>query len=327
MVSWSDVKNKIKNTIITIEKDPLASALIKPLLGQIPFVGNILSDIYENAAGNLNDKSSDVLKLLNNLYNMTDNQLDIISNFMQATHDELVKNNQSLTQLITYSDDIKANQYKIITLGTETLQTLQKFEDKIVNEYRNTTNELRNTISAVKFNTTILPEKLRFYLKLQENLRMSKKIYLNQLVIRTQLEDSLNLRVPEQARRLITEGGDDFLYLAHPLMNDEERKLFDFIRRTTEDMNQFNSYTKSLLENNREFFTDMSALTVLYEHYCWWQAKYDVLKDDPNMCLIYVGPKQGKYFPYYVDDLIKTKIEQLRKETRLTPPAPVELPL
>jgi hypothetical protein len=49
-----------------------------------------------------------------------------------------------------------------------------------------------------------------------------------------------------------------------------------------------------------------------------WHAKYDILKDDPNMCLIYVRVKQGKPFPRKIEDLIKKRIEQLKEETRLT---------
>jgi hypothetical protein len=45
---------------------------------------------------------------------------------------------------------------------------------------------------------------------------------------------------------------------------------------------------------------------------------YDILKDDPNMALVYVGPRQNKPFPGNIEDLIKERIDQLREETGLT---------
>jgi hypothetical protein len=157
---------------------------------------------------------------------------------------------------------------------------------------------------------------------LQEYLQMSNKIFLNQLAVRRQLETSLQNReeIREQINRLKDRyrSADDFLYQAHHIMNDGERELFNFIKKTTKDMNQFNLYARYLLANNKEFFIDILELEKLYEHLCWWQAKYELLKDDPDMCLVYVGVKQGKPFPTQIDHLIKTKIEQLREQALLT---------
>lgn len=73
-----------------------------------------------------------------------------------------------------------------------------------------------------------------------------------------------------------------------------------------------------LLGNNQEFFADMRELATLYEHFSWWLAKYDILKDDPNMATIYVGPRQNKPFPQNIEDLIKKRIDLLKEETGLT---------
>lgn len=330
MVAWSDVKNRIKDALISIQSNPLADTLVKSGLKEIPFIGNLLSNIYESSTGSLNDKSAQIIRLLDNLYKATEAQLEKIAFAAEANQEQLAKNSQSLVRLVEITDsvhnnliDIENAQLDIIKLGSQILEKIEKSEDRIVGEFKTTTTELKNIILGVeKFRSSSLPEQLRFYLKLQEYLRMSNKIFLNQLAIRSQLEESLGTR--EQVGELLNRmenrdiGADDFLYQARPLMNAEEVKLFDFIRRTTEDMNRFNYYAKSLLENNVEFFRDMTELTILDEHLSWWQAKYDLLKDDPNMCLIYVGVKQKKPFPSKVDELVKLKIEELRKQTLLT---------
>ena len=115
---------------------------------------------------------------------------------------------------------------------------VDKLEDIVVN------------LAVEKFDMSIAAQRLRFYLKLQEYLKMTNKIGLNQWMVRKQLEDLLKkhkdlndkIRSPSGIR-----GGDEFLYKSHPFMNDEEIKLFDFIRRTTEDIKRFNSYAMVLL--------------------------------------------------------------------------------
>ena len=115
---------------------------------------------------------------------------------------------------------------------------MDKLEDIVVN------------LAVEKFDMSIAAQRLRFYLKLQEYLKMTNKIGLNQWMVRKQLEDLLKkhkdlndkIRSPSGIR-----GGDEFLYKSHPFMNDEEIKLFDFIRRTTEDIKRFNSYAMVLL--------------------------------------------------------------------------------
>ena len=280
MVDWSNVRNKIKDAFITIQQNPLANVLIKSALQSIPppTVGSVLSNIYENATGALNDKSSAILQLLDNLQKMTENELEKISNSIEVNQEELIKNTQSLNELINITNsisnrltDIETAQLKIVKLGSLTLQKINDSQDKIVNEFKITTDEFKNTMLSVEtFDKRTPAENLRFYLRLQEYLQISNKIFLNQLAVRRQLETSLQNReeIREQISQLIDlyEGADDFLYQAHYLMNDKEKELFNFIKKTTKDLNQLNSYARYLLANNREFFIDMSELDILYEH-------------------------------------------------------------
>ena len=98
-------------------------------------------------------------------------------------------------------------------------------------------------------------------------------------------------------------------------MNDKEKEMFDFLRRTTEDFKLINTFARRLLQDNLEISTELPQLKLLYEHYCYWLAKYELLKNDPDMCLVYVGPKQKKGFPIGIESLINEKIKALRKAT------------
>jgi hypothetical protein len=68
---------------------------------------------------------------------------------------------------------------------------------------------------------------------------------------------------------------------------------------------------------NEEFVTRSELLKELIVRYSTWQAKYQLYKDNLNMCLIYVGPDQYAGFPAGIDDHINEMITQLKMRIRL----------
>jgi hypothetical protein len=142
---------------------------------------------------------------------------------------------------------------------------------------------------------------------------MAYRIFLIQVQMSDKLFDSFKKRGIETG----IGSKDELLFRLYEKMIEEEREMTVFLRQTTENTNELNSFANILLKNNIEFLQDLPILRKLYEHFCWWRAKYDLYKDDPRMCIIFVGPKQGKLFPPEVDELLEQKIMELKRECLL----------
>jgi hypothetical protein len=114
-------------------------------------------------------------------------------------------------------------------------------------------------------------------------------------------------------------GLDYALYDLHKnnMLDIDDLKNFDYIRKVTDDTETFNWYAKELLAKNDEFVRDSPLLKQLVVHYSTWQAKYQLYKDDRNMCLIYAGPDQHARFPNDTDDSINERIMRLKKQIKL----------
>lgn len=89
------------------------------------------------------------------------------------------------------------------------------------------------------------------------------------------------------------------------------------IRRVTNDTERFNWYAKELLMKNEEFVRNSDLLRQLMVHYTIWQAKHQSYKDDPNMCLMYVGPDVLAGFSLQINNYIEKKITDLKKKINL----------
>src|SRR5215208_4537966 len=296
MVSLGKIKDEMRSAIVKIGENPLSDAVVKSALGTVPQpFGDFLVRLYENAAGSASDKSTQIIQLLDNLQSFSERELQRFSEEIAANKSLLIKNDKALSDLLLLSQNIRntINQmhhnqismseairriessitefYSMSNRATEDLkELLQMQENKVMHEFRKISN------NAEKYNIEVPAERLSFYLRLRDHLQMAYRIFLIQVQMSDKLFDSF-----------------------------KERGMTVFLRQTTENTNELNSFANILLKNNIEFLQDLPILRKLYEHFCWWRAKYDLYKDDPRMCIIFVGPKQGKLFPPEVDELLE----------------------
>lgn len=337
MVSWKEFKSTIRRTLEQIKENPVADAAVKSTLRSVPFFGDFLADVYGNALGNAEDKSEQIVKLLENLQKISDEKLDELLIHVQANQEILVKSKNSLLRLVKDTEQI-VNKLDEIKKGQINLeagnQKIQEILSEIFEEGGNNSKEIKTKLIHLeniikdefkkinpgleKFDISVTSERLLFYMRLQKYLRLTNKTFKMHLLIRDKLYLSLwnrNLRRGEGSF-----GVDEILYQFHSQMNNDEKIIFDLLRNMTEDFNEFHIFIKTLLENNREFFKDLPQLKDLYEHLSVWQAKYELLMDDPDMCLVYVGATQGKPFPKGLDNLVDKTIQNLREEIKLNEP-------
>ena len=333
MVDWSTVKIKLKDVLYKIKENPIMDAAVKASIAEIPFLGNFFLSLYQNAPGKENEKYQKIIKLIENLSELRQSDLKLLYDNVQANREEILKNQNSLDRLLSDSTKIleiiesiaigqigiKDGQEKILNLLDAIREEGKKDTKSILNELEIVQKNIMDNFdkmsySIIKFELDNPADRLLFYLRLMEHLYNSNEVFHNQNRIQSLLTDSLmktEVSIPDDI------GYDEIFYKVHSKMNNEERDMFNFLRRTTEDSNRFNSYARILLQNNLKIFDYMNELKILYEHYCYWLAKYELLKDDPNMCLIYVGPKQDKRFPVGIELRINDKIKELRKQTNM----------
>ena len=151
---------------------------------------------------------------------------------------------------------------------------------------------------------------LQFYEKLSDFLKFTSTTFQNQGVVRNQLTDML--KADGRFVWGVLEYEEMFAKF-HKEMDERERRRFNFIRQITEDLAKHNQDMFTLLDDNRARLKDGEELTLLYDHLQFWLSKYRSQKDDPDMCLIYVGVEERKPFPKGVEKFVADKITELSK--------------
>jgi hypothetical protein len=308
MVNWNIVKITLKDILYKVKENPIMDAAVRASISQIPFLGEFLISLYDNAPGEEDEKYEKIKKLIENLSELKQSDLASLYDSINANKQEILKNQKSLNTLLSRSTEM-VNILKNIATGQisikdgqdkifELIDTIREEGKKDIKSILNQLEIVQNNIvhnfdnmsyNIKKFDLSIPADLLLFYLRLKEHLLNSLEVFHNQNRIQSRLVNSLtNNQQPIEGKYY-----DEIFYNAHYKMNEEERDMFNFLRRTTEDSKRFNSYARVLLQNNLAIFDYMNELKILYEHYCYWLAKYELLKDDPDMCLVYVE-KQNK---------------------------------
>lgn len=314
----SNLKERIKKIIDRIRKNKVLNAAAKSLLQEIPIVGNFLVNLYENSADSEETRTNQIIQILENLQKFNEHQFEDLKNVIQLNKEYLLQNKKSLSQLVTITTEISYKLDEITSLiGKLEHKQTTSFE-QVREEIQESENRLKEfmklNLSSVKFDIIVPADKLNFYLKLKGFLDIQKEIFLKQVDLADELLDEFSDKEIDDA--LNGRKGKDYAFLGlHHKMNPTQLEKFNYIRKITEHMKEYNSYAKDLLTNNKEFQQDVDELKKLFEHYCCWQAKYELLKSNPDMAIIYTGPDQQKPFPNQIDYKIIQKINELKKET------------
>ena len=97
------------------------------------------------------------------------------------------------------------------------------------------------------------------------------------------------------------EGLDDAIREAADEIPADRYWLRRRLRHETDNMRQVHGSLLRLLSRNRDLQSLVPSLSALYEHLSLWVAKYEFLREDEGMCLVFVGVKQDKRFPPNVE--------------------------
>jgi len=254
------------------------------------------------------------------LQKFSQEQLKDLEHIIKENEEQIKNSANSLSKLLEITGSV-ANKLDEIEDLIHQLAKLGRSEtDQIKERIAELENNLLAEIEKLgvsEFDYTIPSERLLFYLKLDYFLRNAHSIFLEQ----NKIAHTLYRDILKKGHQATTEkkGLDYPLYELHKnnLMDRDDLKIFSYIRGVTNDIERFNWYAKELLMKNNKFVSKSDLLAKLKIHYSTWHAKYQIYKDDPNMCLIYVGPDQNAGFPKGIDGYIDDMISQLKREIKL----------
>ena len=136
---WSEVKIKIQNAIEVVQKDPILDAFATSALENIPVIGNLLVKIYNNSKDSPENKTEQILILLQKMENMHDNELENFCRQLEQNKAIILENQSYLkeisadTSLIINKLDEAKKERKIIVsdiqkIGNNFEKLLEEFE-------------------------------------------------------------------------------------------------------------------------------------------------------------------------------------------------------
>jgi hypothetical protein len=152
----------------------------------------------------------------------------------------------------------------------------------------------------------------KFYNDLCSELKASRRAFEDQIGVRNSLMTLLRQDKRDIIQTILKTNDqyeEIFWETCHHL-DDRQRREFNYIRRLTDSLQRHNSAVLKLLDdkNNRLFWKEIPQLEELYYHVDLWIRKYEALKDEKCVALIYVGVREGRPFPTGIDNIVCEKV-------------------
>lgn len=123
MPAWADIKTKLKSAFDYVKNNPILDAAATSLLQEIPIVGGFLVKLYERAGGSQEDKSQVILKSIEQLMQLDEEQFNKISKELNENRDiiieNIIENRIVITDLIARSlaeilEEISKNKVEVL---------------------------------------------------------------------------------------------------------------------------------------------------------------------------------------------------------------------
>jgi len=152
-------------------------------------------------------------------------------------------------------------------------------------------------------------DRIVFLLMLQRFLAATAPLFELQTALARELIEGTQRRNESGKRRRL--GLDDVIREVADQIPAERRWLRRRLRHETDNMRQVHGSLLRLLSRHRDFRTLVPSLPALYDHLSLWVAKYEFLREDDAMCLVFVGVEQGMRFPPGVESEIREALDAL----------------
>jgi hypothetical protein len=186
-----------------------------------------------------------------------------------------------------------------IEVGTDT-------RAKLGEQYRIIRNARRAALALEqadwKFSVDVTGDQYVFLLTLKRFLDSTKNLFKVQSALADDLVRGIKVKCG---------GKDDVIREVADQIPADRYWLRRRLRRETDTMREVHGALLRLLSRNRDLYSLVPNLQELYDHLSMWVAKYECLRDDDTMCLIFVGVKQKMKFPTKVEEDIGTAVNEL----------------
>lgn len=296
MIDWQEAKTRIGATLAVIRGSEILDTTARMALASIPVVGHSLVKLYDATAPD-EDPTEKLALVLERLQGFDAGAFERFAESIDGFEGSLIElsgNVDRMSQRLAHVHEMTSEIHQMLVAADKQLEHL--------------------SASAVELDPEVAADRLTFFIQLGRLLDRTKPAFFQQIV----LGRKLLARIPATSNH---KGLDDALREVAPAIESEEdRDLFDDLRRITDHMRRVNVRMRSLLRSNRRIaeIEDLPVLNEVAEHISWWLAKYELLRDDPDMCIVFVGvDPTNKPFPGGVDQGVAGKIESLRRETQL----------
>lgn len=308
---WQAIQSRVDGVLKDIRGSTVLNAAARAGLKSIPWVGDVLVQLYDAGADKEPDKLVKLDAILEQIRTGDEEHFVHLKASLEESHAELMRSTTALDAVLERIQQT-GEQLQRLEQGQGDLQaSSQRVEDTLVG-LRAQLDEL--DAESYAFDLDVPAERLVFFYRLSHQLQKAYDVF----VLQNHMARLLLKRVVEKTSVQPSRGGlDDALRELYSVMDDDDLAIREHLRRMTDQTWALNRRKKRLLANNRTLFQSAPLLEALYEHYCVWCAKYELLKDDPTMCLVYAGVAQRKPFPPGIDDMVTEEVARLRKETLL----------
>ncbi len=283
-----------------IREHPVLNVAAKAAISQIPVVGDLLVEVYESSRSSEDNKMVQLGRVLERFEHFQQQEFESLKARLPNIVVQTRKNGQALGQVLELSEGL------IKQIGG-----LSEGIDRNHGEILRIQEEIRTQSSKrVELDSSYLGDRIFFFVHLRRLLRPTKALFFNQL----KLADAILHNVPGAPSG---DGLDDDVRRFHDQVPEDRRSAMRALRRHTDDMQKIHRTVHRLLGRNRAFAEDIPELDELYDHLSMWLAKYELLRTDDRMCLVFAGAAQGKAFPSEIEQKLDQKIAELRGEANL----------
>lgn len=309
---WVAIRERIVGFATAIHQDKILDTSARIALGAIPVVGEPLLALYDGMVADGGPAAAELREVMRKLEALDPEDLAEIGPSLAAFEGSLSDLSSRLAQLDERLQRVQTETWEI-------RRALARVEEQM--------DEL--TARGFIYDPSIVPDRLTFFLHLSRLLASTKAPFIEHVTKGRELLDRATLNAGSEAAARLNKvrsawgglGIDDALRAVYPTLAEADRDLFAELRRLTVRIFAVHIRLRSMLESNRGIWENEPCavdLRKLVSHLSFWIAKYELLKDDPAMCIIFVGVEPtNQPFPAGVDDAVAIRVGELRQKARL----------